>query len=528
MPAAKYFRVLITDEKPLIKVTAFHLYNNDTRVDEVATVSSGFISDSNILAKLKESTPNIDSVIEINTNNFRKFSLYFKWTFSTDTNVNCFKVGFSDLESTSLQKFKLQFSLDNTNWEDIIFVGPDKKLFFTSSYSFSELKPNGECFPYCLSQLNYSPGNATGSDYKFTGALKISKDRSTILFSKKVLPENYGSNKAIRGTQSQSHGGMSGFMDGIFNKGKFYFEVSVFSENVNSASNSNSIPAYNLLNLAIVPTVNERITSAGLRTNTSVFNAIGLNQPRYHIGTYGFNDYDQQTYATYNNVLTPKTRFLPGVQHGILLDFDNKQTWFLNPNWTAAAAGKYPFTTDQLGNLAGNAFALAIISCAWGIVPEYNGDLYINFGQDPFLHAVPEGYNPGLGPRWHEVADDMPSLSTTLVGLFSQETKLFDVDNRITRSVEQVKYEIPLNIARTGNYYIKGQITREPNIPDKRFCAHLFNHEDNKVIDTCLADKDGYYEFYGINEGNYSVLSIDLLNNTVSETIGPIKPMEIV
>ncbi len=136
MPSCKYFRVVILDDKPLIKLTALHLYNNDTRVDQTATLSTGFTSDNTSLQYLKNDNPSSNNVFEINTTNIRANYRYIKWTFTADTNVNCFQIGFGDSELTSLQKFKLQFSINNTDWENILFVGPDKKIAFTAPFSF--------------------------------------------------------------------------------------------------------------------------------------------------------------------------------------------------------------------------------------------------------------------------------------------------------------------------------------------------------------------------------------------------------
>ena len=67
MPSVKYFRLVITDEKPNFKISALHLYDDDLRVDEGATLTSGFTIDAVELNKLKNNTPSIDSFLNINS-----------------------------------------------------------------------------------------------------------------------------------------------------------------------------------------------------------------------------------------------------------------------------------------------------------------------------------------------------------------------------------------------------------------------------------------------------------------------------
>lgn len=522
MPSCKHFRVVILDDKPLLKITAFHLYNNDTRVDQAATLSTGFTSNATQLEYLKNSTPSSNNVFEINLPTIRPVNRFIKWTFASDTNVNCFQIGFGDLESNSLQKFKLQFSLDGLSWENIIFIGPDKKLAFTSAYSFSDLKPNGQCFPFLLSKVNHSLGwNAYGA---FAYGPKIGSDRRSIITGKQKLKENYSHVNSL-GWMLSGNSELSGNLEGIFNKGKFYFEVSTFSENnFNYSSNGDNTSVFNCLNLAIAPTNNERVASTGLRNTSTVYKTIGLNLPKYSLLSTGFG-YSSQN--LYNRTLAPKTKFTPGVQHGILLDFDNKQSWFLNPTWSSAAPGKYPFTTDPLAALSGNSFLLALMFNNYGVSIDYLDDIYLNFGQSTFANAVPEGYNPGIGPRWNEVADDTQKQSINL-GWFLNNDNLDHSLNPTKEHVELLKQMLPFNNDFPGNYYIKGRITKQPDNPNKQFFAVLLEHSTQSLIDVCLANKDGYYEFYGIANTVYSVLSIDLKNNVISETIGPIMPTEII
>jgi hypothetical protein len=179
---------------------------------------------------------------------------------------------------------------------------------------------------------------------------------------------------------------LSGNLEGIFNKGKFYFEVSTFSENNhNFSTNSDNTWVYNCLNLAIAASNNERVASTGLRNNSTIYKTIGLNLPKYSSSNTGFLSSNQNLF---NRTLTPKTKFTPGVQHGILLDFDNKQSWFLNPTWTSAAPGKYPFTTDPLAALTGNSFLLALMFGNYGVAVDFLDDIYLNFGQSTFAQGL--------------------------------------------------------------------------------------------------------------------------------------------
>ena len=522
MPSCKHFRVVILDDKPLLKITAFHLYNNDTRVDQAATLSTGFTSNSAQLEYLKNSTPSSNNVFEINLTTIRPVNRFIKWTFASDTNVNCFQIGFGDLESNSLQKFKLQFSLDGLSWDSIIFIGPDKKLAFTSAYSFSDLKPNGQCFPFLLSKVNHSLGWHTNGIFAY--GPKIGTDRRSIVTGKQKLKDNY-SHVNSHGWLLSGNSELSGNLEGIFNKGKFYFEVSTFSENNHNFSyNSDNNGVYNCLNLAIAPTNNERVASTGLRNNSAIYKTIGLNLPKYCSLSTGFIYSNQNLY---NRTLAPKTKFTPGVQHGILLDFDNKQSWFLNPTWSSAAPGKYPFTTDPLAALSGNSFLLALMFNNYGVSIDYLDDIYLNFGQSTFANAVPEGYNPGIGPRWNEVVDDTQKQSINLGWILNNDNLDHSLDPT-KEHVELLKQMLPFNNDFPGNYYIKGRITKQPDNPNKQFFAVLLEHSTQSLIDVCLANKDGYYEFYGIANTVYSVLSIDLKNNVISETIGPIMPAEII
>jgi hypothetical protein len=524
MPSCKHFRVVILDDKPIVKITALHLYNNDTRVDQNATLSTGFTSNSAQLEYLKNTSPSSNNVFEINLTSIRPVNRFIRWTFAADTNVNCFQIGFGDLESNSLQKFKLQFSLDGLSWENIVFVGPDKKLAFTSAYSFSDLKPNGQCFPFLLSKVNHSLGWHNNSYFAY--GPKIGSDRRSIITGKQKLSTNLTTSYvSSHGWLLGGNSELSGNLEGIFNKGKFYFEVSTFSENnINFSTNSDNTWVYNCLNLAIAATNNERVASTGLRNNSTIYKTIGLNLPKYSSLNTGFLPHNQNLF---NRTLTPKTKFTPGVQHGILLDFDNKQSWFLNPTWTSAAPGKYPFTTDPLAALTGNSFLLALMFNNYGVAVDFLDDIYLNFGQSTFANPVPDGYNPGIGPRWNEVADDEPKQNNS-IGWFLNSDNLNLNLNPTKEHIELIKQMLPFNNDFPGNYYIKGRITKQPDNPNKQFFAVLLEHSTQSLIDVCLANKEGYYEFYGIANTVYSVLSIDLKNNVVSETIGPIMPAEII
>src|SRR5574343_17552 len=524
MPSCKYFRVVILDDKPLIKLTALHLYNNDTRVDQTATLSTGFTSDNTSLQYLKNTTPSSNNVFEINTTNIRANYRYIKWTFTADTNVNCFQIGFGDSELTSLQKFKLQFSINNTDWENILFVGPDKKLAFTMPFSFSELKPNGQCFPFLLSCYNLNVGSInTNTGISFP---KITPNKNSIIL-KNTLLHNYNSDAInTRGWLCGSNG-EGNALDGIFNKGKFYFEVSTLLENPDNLSSlGDNTSVYNCLNLAIAPLTNERIASTGLRNTSTTYKTIGLNIPKYSAGSTAYNYTSQNLF---NRTLTPKTKFTPGVQHGILLDFDNKQSWFLNTTWTSAAPGKYSFTTDLLAVLSGNSFGLALLFNIYGVAMSYLPSIYLNFGQEPFSNVVPDGYNQGIGPRWREVYDEIDTGVSSFTSLFSTETFDFDLNNEVViEEPGQIKPTSSFNGEVGGEFYIKGRITKLPDSPNKKFYALLINHENQETVDHCLVSKDGYYEFYGISNFFYTIVSIDFSNNVISETIGPIKPARIV
>lgn len=512
MPSAKYFRAIVGDfEKPLVELSAFHLYDGNTRVDQNATLSSGFGIASGDLAVLKTDTPTSPNLLAIESATKRKTSLYVIWTFANAINVNAFRVGTTGSEATFLNKLTLQYSDDGIQFKTFINILMDKQLHYPGPWTLTELKPVGECFPFVLSAYDLECGNTVQGNCDL-------KDNYGFV-------ENPNLNGTFRGPVSPTSGGMKLTLPGILHTGKMYFETEY---KYNNTANNGSI--YNKLLMGFYNDPTERITEPRILTAKGF--ALSLTYPSCTTNVsaastiyfpYGFSP------EVALDTLLPFKQFVPGVQNGFAIDFDARNLKIINPTWSDVGPGVYNagnFKFD-FGGLVGDKYKpfLLFSQYGWNFFAEMPS---FNFGQKPFQHPVPAGYQAGFGPRWHEVpsATTVKNYTPFLYDKGRMPDRKDINDPVIIKDSSRLKS--PIRVTHAGNYYIKGTVSRVPNDVNKRFLVQLFSHRGNKIIAECTASQSGVYEFYGVSYGLYTLYSVDLRSNIVSEAIGPLYPTEII
>ena len=243
MPSAKYFRLMVGDtKKTALELSAVHLYNDNTRVDQNATITSGFGLSGAELGIVKTGTPVDSSKIDIDLKIKRKTSLYLIWTFAADVNVNAFKIGSGSSESSFLDKFSLQYSDDGLTFKNFINIALDKKLYYPGPWQLTDLKPVGQCYPFALSKADQLVSNCTSGD------VSLHDNYSFRSLTSEPKPRNL--NWAGNGTT-----GLAVPFPGTFQSGKYYFEVSCATKNLYSPSS-----AYNRFVLGFFKDPNERFT----------------------------------------------------------------------------------------------------------------------------------------------------------------------------------------------------------------------------------------------------------------------------
>lgn len=506
MPSARYFRLVAGDtKKSALEISAVHLYNDNTRVDQNATLSCGFGLNATQLEPVKTDSPVDGTKIDINLAATRLLSAYVVWTFATAVNVNAFKIGTGSGESTFLDSLTFQYSDDGITYTSFIKIVGDKKLYYPGPWQLTDLKPVGECYPAVMSMYdqyitNMSQGDASLVDnYTFNSARNL------------VTPKSFNWSASTTGYQAN--------IPGVYTTGKFYFEVSCTYNNLYGVGR-----VYSKHMLGFFKDPIERL--ADIRTASIKGATFAINHTcAPNIDT----PFNANTYREYSPTLLHKS-FTPGVQHGLAIDLDTRTAKVVNPTYSDLAPGVYDMTnfTGPTNLTAGERLKLAIfLPTTYGSL-LYNDGISVNFGQKPFVNPVPSGFQAGLGPRWREVpvpitGPDVPVVSYNRSGMDDPFANGEVRETLYTRLNTNLAFE---NFG--GHFYIKGTITRDPNIQNKRFLARLFSHDTGEFLTSCVVSPSGLYEFYGIAYGLYSVFSVDLFNNTVSEAIGPVYPKEIV
>jgi hypothetical protein len=509
MPSARFFRIQIGDtKKEALEISAIHLYNDNTRVDQTATLSSGFGLNATQLEPIKSDAPAAGTKIDVNLKLNRVTATYIVWTFASAVNVNAFRIGSGEREDSFLDKFSLQYSDDGITYWPFINILLDKKLFYPGPWQLSDLKPVGEGYPFCMSKVDQLIGSTGGSDVSLQDNYSFKNSRNGNTGSKS---QNWVGNGMVNYALG---------LPGYFKSGKYYFEVTCATKNTYGIDTG-----YNSFVLGLFKDATERLSN--FRDEAAPGASLCLNKSSQQTSGAGPRQYNH--HYPYADDL-PYKKFVPGVQHGLAIDFDTHTIQVVNPTWSDKPPGTYPVSRSNFASntALGDKIRLAIITTGSYGLHILNDSMTINFGQAAFVNPVPAGFQPCFGPRWREVPHDFVMKEINLwtfnadgVSDMKQTGDDFYTNYNVGKTVNALDQGV-------GSYYIKGTISRVPNIENKRFMTLLFSHQSNRVIDQCVASNQGLYEFYGIEYGLYSIFSVDLRTGITSESIGPVYPKEIV
>ena len=512
MPSALYFKLKIfVEDKTKIDLSCFHLYDDNTRVDQNATITTGFDNNASNIAILKNDPP-IEN-ISLAVNNVlvvKKSKLYIIWKFSSATNVNAFRIGTGSSEDTMVNKFSLSYSDDGSSYVNFINIGKDKKLSYPGPWQLTQLKPVGECFPVVLDRgkdfqyINNSKPITVGEDGRSINGLVLDIDFTSL----------------NPGITYNNPGRYSGLfikeIPGIFSAGKFYFEVSETTFNTLHKTN-----IYSYITLVLVADNTERSTVPD-KPGSPAFGINSNFNTELSNSVYGASR-TMMGYTRYSTYIS----FVPGYQTGFSIDFDNQELKYYNPTWCNDGFGPFNLTVSQTAFkkfALGTKFKLFIY--ADNYINHHFAKLDINVGQNTFVNALPNGFQPGLGPRWKEEIDGSFSYNDYNEVVYNKDLEPYNNKNLIISPIVD-RISDPIILIGNGTFYIKGTVKREPEIENKRFIVQLFSISARAIIAERVVSSNGLYEFIGIAYGAYTITSIDLRTNTVSECIGPVYPIPI-
>ena len=490
MPTARYFRLKIIKNKPSYEISSIQLFNDNTRVDEIATITSGFETDTNKLNVLKNNVPDNTSFVGIGSSLVNYSTLYFIWSFASATNVNAFKIGSGSSEDTYLNQFLLEISTDGLSFKPFILIKGGKKLKFPGAWTLSELKPFGEAFPALLEPGNLPSYNAN----IYNGIVQVLPDGRS-LFAQTREREN-----------DSYYNGYDAFqiidIPGFHTTKKYYIESTV--------ANYHDFISTTIWLVAVKNPLENKLQfiKAGDMTSRVGFS---LNNRYLAYST------------TYTGAPTTFNGEKKNVTQGLCFDlitrdfFIHNAEYVVEPKLTSTILSGN-FDSD---NVTTDKYKFFIL--IWGGFSSRNvSKIDINFGQRPFIRNPPAGIST-LGTRWEEDLNPNNDLIPIDFGFSFSRSEFTNIEPVLSKDVEPILKNITLS-----DYYIKGSITRTPDIQNKKFKAILIKNEDGTTISTSFVAPDGTYEFFGIPYEAYTVVSVDLRSNTVSETIGPIYPLEIV
>ncbi len=510
MPTATHFRLRVFSDKPLMKLSLLNLYSGNMRVDQGATLTAGFAPSSGSIASLKDTNVVEGTSIDLNKATTPDSKFYFVWQFSTATHVDTFRIGSADGPETYVDQFILESSSDGVKYTRFINITNDKKLGYPGPWQLSELKPVGQSFPALFNSLE--------------NLFDLSKPADDVLVGpdgRSLVPPNMELARRLCELNVSQHSYTSQAavfeIPGHFTTGKFYLEslMDFFAETYSSLYGT-SMP--DAVNLCFIADNDEKAVkfSSGLGPLISL-----IQKSSGQIN--GVNSY------SYVGESIVRDRFVPGYQCGFGIDFDNRELTFVNPSWSSTPPAS-PFVATNATTVfktypVGTKYK-AFIVIGFYALNRNHAPVYFNFGQNAFNNAVPSGFHNGFGPRWKEERVDIPvATGETSFDYINRNYFPANFNNKEDLVIETD--DAVFDLTTVGVYYIKGNITRQPNIDNKKLEAQLFSVKAGKIIKRCKVSSAGLYEFYGIEYGAYVVLSVDLLNNTVSESLGPIFPLEI-
>lgn len=517
MPSANYFRVCIVSEKPTIELSAFHLYDDNNRVDQNATITTRIDNLTGDISSLSIDNPTDSSGIKFNTPLVFLTRRNITYNFSTLTNVNAFRIGTGSNETTFADEFMLQYSDDGFNYITFINVSLSKKMSYPGPYQLTDLKPVGQCYPLVLPrELTVNTAN--------TGLAPILGDDQRSFIG--VGTDTYQDANIAYNTPACMY---QWNVPGWFSKGKYYFEV--YKESSNKATANGAIVDGIQDVVWYYPGLcffdqqsgnNKERDTTGTR-NVSSINTL-FPKCAYLVNgaqTAAWTNVNQLTQANYN--------FKPGFQNGIFIDLDAGAITVISPSYYNNTNIVIPDSSIKMVNMV--SFAANGISSVIRFGNNYCWPLSnfsYNFGQDPFLYA-PILDDPtiqlGFGPRWKEEVKPITysNNSSGILSWFNNDLKdyKFNQDRFDFQLIDYYK----VDYKRLGEYYIKGQVTRIPDIANKRFVVRCISSKNNVEIAQCRISSDGIYEFLNLEYEPYILTSIDLDNNTVVESIGPIFPL---
>lgn len=535
----RYIRItpqMKTTDPVDIEISGFKLFSGSNQVDiSTANVRINFVPVSGDASIIKRDTIVIGEALVIPATKTRGTGVIYI-DLNENKSFDAFQIGFGSTQAKSLTKLKVEYSNDGIVYRRLADITMNVRLKYRNPWTFSGLTANATSgFPAVLQKslhhqfINYQTDLTNKAQYPRHYNSFISNDGRSI-FSRKGSQDTFDG-QTFYGAQIQTT------LSSHLRRGKYYFEVwsksgvnwpgrgAGFFMGINLETKNGGQTGGSWGDWISGPPAGAAWPSRAMLFNFSTA----------YSGYRDGNNYYQVNQAVSNGSIPPGFIDVPGGKKGLLGGFavDTQLGVIKLINSPFAPAGfqfNGPELVSSFINRADNVDERCYFSIfAPGKHDSANMDLTFNFGQDPFVGAVPDGFDDRIGMRWEVELD--PNFKThgnfpDMVGTdkahqFFLKKPFAEVDNN------------PLDDLRRNNvvdprltYYIKGKVSDiDGKFPRRNL--ELFTYPQMQLMGSCGSSlEDGTYEFLNLWNRDYVVVSTDSLSGKFESIIlGPIKPV---
>ncbi len=498
MPTARYWRLTpgIKSTPTTIELSGIRFLKDNTVLPMAGVTTrlnfTGSIGSADILRR----TDIVDGESFVFPNNRGVKAVVYD--FQQIVDINTFQIGFGSNELKSLTKFTLEYSQDGLSYTAMTRIAENKKLKYTSPYTFSTVSNPDSGYPAVMDASFLLPSAMTSG--------RFWPQPNFDSFKRRVSVKNIDT--GIPAMQSYNGGDFFIPLTGWVKPGRHYFEFSM--ETVNNVIEQN----------CIYIGMGYKTPDGHVYTKAKSL-LLALNQPWNGRCT----DVNFQVQQNISQPITPAYTLPPGgkrgYQGGIAIDLINGVFQQLNSPYIAnfnylTAEGYFATQSDQ------DSVFFFLVTGSWNDSNDI--DFSFNFGQKPWVNPPPVGYDSLIGSR-HEVVED----TTFNTNLFPSEKEFYDFpivfDKMEIVSPNWKSRKDNLLHSVDQKYFIKGNVETSGGEKTPKIVKLLTFPELTQVASTKSRASDGLYEFLHLKNRTYAIVSQDLGGATYnSEIIGPIKP----
>lgn len=523
-----------TTEPIDIEISGFKLFSGPNQVDiSSANVRINFIPVAGDAAIIKRDTIVPGEALVIPAAKVRGVAAIYI-DLIDNKSFDAFQIGFGSTQAKSLTKLKVEYSNDGITYRRLADITMNVRLKYRNPWTFSGITAEATSgFPGFLQRslhhqfVNYQNSISNRDWYPRHHNLFIGEDGRR-LFSKRVTNDAFDGDN-VYGTQLQTT------ISSHLRRGKYYFEV---SSKTGMNLPNRGIGIYMAVNLE---------TKDGGQTGGSwgdwlasppagaawPSRSMCFSCSTKYSGYRDGNNYYQCNQDLIGGPVPPGFIDIPGGKSGFLAGFTidtiSGQVKVVNSPFTPNFQFNGPqlvsgFTSRPDGPDERLYFSLLVP----GRQDADNVDLTFNFGQEPFVGTVPDGFTDRIGPRWELELDpnELNYGSPYEVG-GPLDCNLVDIRKPFTDPIPPILDSKKDHIIDSElRYYIKGKVSDvDGKFPRRN--VELFLFPQMQFVASCGSSTvDGTYEFLHLWNRDYVVVSTDSLNDKFESVIlGPTKPV---